>query len=226
MSMINCQDCNKEISDAAPSCPNCGRPNINARPPERPVSLLLGLGIFVVPIIFSWFTLRSGHSSIARVITFSWLLFSIALIVAEDDVRSTSTFATNSGEQIRSDSSTPYAAAQTTQAEQFSDGLSGSQKNAVRSAKQYLSIQGFSRIGLIEQLSSDAGDGYAVSDATIAVDSLGVDWKKQAVRSAQQYLTIQGFSCNGLIDQLSSSAGDDFTMEQATYGAKQAGACN
>ncbi|MBN3799355.1 Ltp family lipoprotein [Burkholderia sp. Ac-20392] len=103
--------------------------------------------------------------------------------------------------------------------------LTGPQNNAVRSAKQYLSIQGFSRKGLIQQLSSDAGDGYKVADATAAVDSLNVDWNREAARSAKQYLSIQGFSCKGLINQLSSSAGDAYTASQATYGAKQAGAC-
>ena len=107
----------------------------------------------------------------------------------------------------------------------WAEDLTGPQKNAVRSAKQYLSIQGFSRHGLIEQLSSDAGDGYSVADATKAVDSLNVDWNQQAVRSAQQYLTIMGFSCKGLIEQLSSSAGDKYTVSQATYGARGAGAC-
>jgi len=107
----------------------------------------------------------------------------------------------------------------------WAQNLTGHQKNAVRSAKQYLSISGFSRSGLIQQLSSDAGDGYKVADATVAVDSLNVDWNKQAVRSAKQYLKISGFSCEGLIEQLSSSAGDGYTESQATYGAQQAGAC-
>ena len=107
----------------------------------------------------------------------------------------------------------------------WAEGLTGPQKNAVRSAKQYLSIQGFSRDGLIQQLSSDAGDGYSVADATVAVDSLNIDWNKQAVRSAKQYLSIMAFSCKGLIEQLSSSAGDRYTVSQATYGARQAGAC-
>ncbi len=105
------------------------------------------------------------------------------------------------------------------------NNLTGPQKNAVRSAKQYLAISGFSREGLIEQLSSDAGNGYRLSDATLAVDSLDVDWKAQAVRSAKQYLSISGFSCKGLIEQLSSSAGSKYTIEEATYGANQAGAC-
>ncbi|BCG02609.1 hypothetical protein PPGU19_071770 (plasmid) [Paraburkholderia sp. PGU19] len=103
--------------------------------------------------------------------------------------------------------------------------LTGPQNNAVRSAKQYLSMQGFSRNGLIQQLSSDAGDGYMIADATVAVDSLNVDWNQQAVKSAQQYLSMQGFSCKGLIHQLSSNAGDRYTVSQATYGARQAGAC-
>lgn len=107
----------------------------------------------------------------------------------------------------------------------WAQNLTGPQNNAVRSAKQYLSISGFSRNGLIRQLSSEAGEGYKVTDATVAVDSLNIDWNQQAVRSAKQYLSISGFSCKGLITQLSSSAGDGYTTSQATYGAKQAGAC-
>jgi hypothetical protein len=103
--------------------------------------------------------------------------------------------------------------------------LSGPQKNAVRSANSYLDMTGFSRDGLISQLSSPYGDGYSLGDATAAVDSLSVDWNAQAVRSAQQYLSMMGFSCSGLIDQLSSDAGDKYTVGQATYGAQQAGAC-
>jgi len=102
--------------------------------------------------------------------------------------------------------------------------LTGPQENAVRSAKQYLRTEGFSRRGLIQQLSSSAS-GYSVADATVAVDSLHIDWDKEAVRSAKQYLSIEGFSCRGLIHQLSSSAGSGYTVNQATYGAQQSGAC-
>ena len=87
-------------------------------------------------------------------------------------------------------------------------------------------MMGFSRNGLINQLSSSAGDGYDVADATAAVDSLNVDWNTEAVKSAKQYLSMMGFSCRGLINQLSSSSGDKYTVSQATYGAKQAGACH
>lgn len=103
--------------------------------------------------------------------------------------------------------------------------LTGPQKNARRSAETYLEMKGFSKKGLIQQLSSDAGDGYEKADATAAVESLTVDWNEQAARSAKDYLEMQGFSCSGLVEQLSSSAGDGFTREEASYGAKQAGAC-
>lgn len=107
----------------------------------------------------------------------------------------------------------------------WAGNLTSPQTNAVRSAKQYLSMQGFSRHGLIQQLSSDAGEGYEIADATVAVDSLNVDWNQQAVRSAKQYLSMQGFSCKGLIQQLASNAGEGYSPAQASFGAKQAGAC-
>jgi len=106
------------------------------------------------------------------------------------------------------------------------EGLSRPQKNAVRSAEQYISMSGFSRNGLIDQLSSEYGNGYEVSDATVAVDSLNVDWNEQAVRTAQQYLDMSGFSCDGLIEQLSSEHGNKYSVSEATYGAQQAGACS
>lgn len=103
--------------------------------------------------------------------------------------------------------------------------LTGPQRNAVRSAESYLSFQGFSRAGLINQLSSSYGDGYEVADATAAVDSLNVDWNAQAARAAENYLSMMGFSCRGLIEQLSSEHGDQFSLSEATYGANQTDAC-
>lgn len=43
--------------------------------PERKVSILLGIGIFMMPYIFAWFTLREGYSKPARFISFGWLFF-------------------------------------------------------------------------------------------------------------------------------------------------------
>lgn len=120
---------------------------------------------------------------------------------------------------------TPTQAPPATEAAPAGPQLTSQQRHAAESARQYLSLQGFSRLGLIAQLSSAAGEGFSRRDATIAVDSLRVDWKAQAVRSARAYLDIQSFSCRGLIEQLSSSAGDRYTRAQAEYGARQTDAC-
>ncbi|WP_329604319.1 Ltp family lipoprotein [Mycolicibacterium fortuitum] len=48
-----------------------------------------------------------------------------------------------------------------------------SQRNAVRTAKSYLSYTAFSRKGLIQQLEYE---GFSTVDATFAVDSIAVDW--------------------------------------------------
>lgn len=119
----------------------------------------------------------------------------------------------------------PASAPSTPTAKTSAPSLTGPQKNAVKAAQSYLSISGFSRAGLIDQLSSPAGSGFEVADATIAVDSMNIDWNQEAVKSAKQYLQLMGFSCQGLIQQLSSPAGNKFTVEQARFGAKQAGAC-
>ena len=84
-------------------------------------------------------------------------------------------------------------------------------------------MSGFSRDGLIKQLSSPYGSGYTKADATFAVDHLNVDWNQQAVRSAKDYLSMTHFSRAGLIEQLSSPYGSGYTVAQATYAANNVG---
>lgn len=107
------------------------------------------------------------------------------------------------------------------------DSMTMSQKNAVRSAEDYLRLTSFSRKGLIDQLSSEYGDKFPREDAEFAVSYLEqrgmVDWKEQAVQSAKDYLNLTSFSREGLIDQLSSEYGDQYTREEAEYAADQVG---
>ena len=84
-------------------------------------------------------------------------------------------------------------------------------------------MSAFSRTGLIDQLSSAAGDGYSKADATYAVDSLNIDYDKQAMKAAEDYLSVGHFSHQGLIEQLESSSGDGYTHAQAVYGADHSG---
>ena len=98
-----------------------------------------------------------------------------------------------------------------------------SQENAIEAAESYLDFSGFSKKGLIDQLSSEYGDGFPRKDAVFAVNHVKVDWNEEAVESAKTYLEFGGFSRQGLIDQLTSAYGEQFPMKQALYAVKKAG---
>ena len=91
------------------------------------------------------------------------------------------------------------------------------ESNALRSAKNYLSLMAFSYKGIIEQLEYE---GYTHTEAVYAADNCGADWFEQAVNSAKRYLDIMSFSRSGLIEQLEF---EGFTHEQAVYGAERNG---
>ncbi len=95
--------------------------------------------------------------------------------------------------------------------------MTAAQRNAVRSAENYLSFTAFSRSGLIDQLEYE---DFSTADATFAVDYLSPDYDEQAAKSAENYLEFTSFSRQGLIDQLMY---EGFTLSQATYGTDRAG---
>ena len=92
------------------------------------------------------------------------------------------------------------------------------QKNALKSAQQYLRSSAFSHDGLIKQLEFEQ---YSTEDATWAADNCGADWNEQAVASAKIYLSSSAFSYSGLAEQLEF---EGFTAAQATYGVDNCGA--
>lgn len=97
------------------------------------------------------------------------------------------------------------------------DNLTMGQRNALDTAKSYLSVMPFSRTGLIEQLEYE---GYTHDEALYGVDHCGANWKDQAVKMAADYLETMSFSKSGLIEQLEY---EGFTHEQAVYGVEQNG---
>jgi len=95
--------------------------------------------------------------------------------------------------------------------------LTKGEQNALKTAKQYLNVMGFSYSGLIEQLEYE---GYSTAEATTAADLCGANWYDQAAIVAENYLSVMGFSRSGLIDQLIY---EGFTRDQAEYGVEQNG---
>ncbi|MDO4493601.1 MAG: Ltp family lipoprotein [Clostridia bacterium] len=96
-------------------------------------------------------------------------------------------------------------------------GIADQNLQALKSAKQYLSIMAFSYSGLIKQLEYE---GYSTEEATYAADNCGADWFEQAAKAAKNYLSIMSFSRSGLIEQLMF---EGYTRAQAEYGAKENG---
>lgn len=95
MALINCGECDRMASDQAAACPHCGAPFARQAvpvqtaagvPASRSVGFWLGLGIFLVPLVFVWFLLRQGHSTTSRVIGFAWL--ALALLAMAEHERS------------------------------------------------------------------------------------------------------------------------------------------
>lgn len=120
-------------------------------------------------------------------------------------------------------SSSGSAESATKSAKNVRDSYTPSQRNAIRSAENYLQMSGFSKAGLIKQLSSSYGDDFSQEDAVFAVENIEVDWNHQAYRAAKNYLDMKGFSRKGLIRQLTSDHGDGFTREEAEYAADKVG---
>ena len=121
------------------------------------------------------------------------------------------------GYQIDIESIEPYDSNSASSESTNDDGLTIGQRNALSSAKNYLSFSNFSYEGLISQLEYEK---YSHEDAVYAADNCGADWNEQAAAKAKSYLDISSFSRDRLIEQLEY---EGFTHEQAEYGVTQNG---
>lgn len=109
---------------------------------------------------------------------------------------------------------TKPAAQPTTPASNVSAGKS----NALKSAKSYLDMGGFSKESLKGQLEYE---GYDANQIQYALDNCGADWKKQALMSAKSYLgSNMGFSKLGLTEQLEY---EEFTSDEVRYAIDNCG---
>ncbi len=129
-----------------------------------------------------------------------------------DHMKAESTVSESKAEPKKGENATVTESVNTT-----SEEATAGQKNALRSAEQYLNFTAFSYKGLIEQLEYEQ---YLHEDAVYAADHCGADWNEQAAKAAANYLEYTSFSRDGLIEQLEY---EGYTHEQAVYGAEQNG---
>lgn len=96
--------------------------------------------------------------------------------------------------------------------------VSAGESNALKSAKSYLDMGGFSKESLKGQLEYE---GYDANQIQYALDNCGADWKEQALESAKSYLSDDiGFSKLGLMDQLEY---EEFTSDEVRYAIDNCG---
>ena len=130
------------------------------------------------------------------------LLFGIGSMGSDDNSTSSSSDAATESSTKSSSSSTHATSQQTA---------------ALHSAETYANDMNMSKAAILDQLTSDAGDKFAQSDAQYAVDHVKADWNKNALKSAESYQKDQDMSTEEIRDQLTSPDGDQFTQEQADY---------
>ena len=92
------------------------------------------------------------------------------------------------------------------------------EKNAAKSALNYLAYTSFSYSGLVDQLKYE---GFTHEEAVYGVDRCGANWNEQAAKSALDYLSFTSFSYSGLVKQLEF---EGYTRQQAEYGVDKCGA--
>ena len=124
------------------------------------------------------------------------------------------TASTNPAVPARVEAKAPKAKTVAVKAER-KPSMTAGQRNALASAEDYLATEAFSKKGLTEQLSSDAGEGFPKADARWAVGHVKADWMAQAVKTARDYLDMQSFSRDSLREQLTF---DGYTPSQAAHG--------
>jgi len=229
MALAKCEDCGHQVSTEAAACPSCGRP-MNAAPAPTPTSVQPPPPIVppqqqpaapaqpTIPKRKNWFRRHPILTVILAVI----VLGIIGAAASNGNKKHGSGSSGASANNPSTAASTPITPATSTPP---ASNMTVAQQQAVESAKNYLSMgKGFSRAGLIKQLSSSYGERFPKAVAIFAVDHLNVNWNEQAVESAKSYVSMgSGFSRAGLIQQLSSSYGEGFTYAQAVYAANKVG---
>lgn len=135
----------------------------------------------------------------------------------KEEEEQSNTNSTTSNSSSNNSSSSPTTTTPSTNSNASTPSPTTGEKNALRTAREYLSISAFSYSGLIHQLEYE---GYSTEEATYAADNCNANWNEQAAKSAKEYLDISSFSRQGLIDQLIY---EGYTQEQAEYGVTQNG---
>lgn len=192
----NCTVCQKEIAKSAKTCPNCGAKI------KKPFYKKWWFGLIVIIVLFG--SINDGSPSIEE-----------SPVSSETEI-STETDVQNEVAVPVEPTAPAEPAVPVEPAAPVEPVLSSGQRNALKSAQDYLGYSSFSKSGLKEQLQYE---GFSVEDSAYAVETVGADWDEQAYLTAVKYLDYSSFSEQGLIEQLEY---EGFTHSQAVSGVSRA----
>lgn len=140
---------------------------------------------------------------------------------SDDDSDSESEESSEETSSEESDSSDESSSDESDSSEDESnEKVSAEYRAALKSAEYYSNNMRMSKVGIYDQLVSDAGDKFTSDAAQYAVDHVNADWKKNALKSAKSYQQDMNLSTEAIRDQLTSDAGEKFTQEEADYAIK------
>lgn len=143
-----------------------------------------------------------------------WLLMLVAFVWVSNVINSSHM---PSVPQVSRQTQSPQQAS-ASQGEEPVNSVPVGHQNALKTAKAYITMGGFSYAGLIDQLKYER---YNDEECAYAVNNCGADWNEQALICAKRYVENMGFSAQGLKEQLLY---EQFTGEQANYGVENCGA--
>ena len=201
--LTTCKACGQEIAKSAKACPYCGAKN------KKPIFQKWWFWVVVVVLIGSFGSAgnKADTNDSEKTNVPTEAVVSANKLETEDNKSHVEQSSVKNEEITVTEKETEPEVEMTT-----------GQKNALRSAKNYLSFTAFSYEGLIAQLEFEK---YSYDEAVFAADYCGADWNEQALKSAKNYLSFTAFSYTGLIKQLEF---EKYTTEQATYAADNCGA--
>lgn len=134
-----------------------------------------------------------------------WVLIVLVIIVAAGSIGGSSS-SSNSSDSKSATSSSKSA-----------PKIPATDTAALKSAQTYSDAMHMSKLGIYDQLTSDAGDKFKPEAAQYAVDNLKANYDKNALEAAKSYQKDQNMSPDAIREQLTSQDGDKFTGEQANY---------